>query len=169
MNKCVGAQLDGEYGTFSVISAPVRDAYLSVGDQGRHYLFVLNWLGFRQAAIDVEHAPRHAGSSSYTFGRLVGHALDGVFFQTTVLLRWIVYLGFAVALVGLLLAGLLTAVYFWASPLPGWTSLAVIVLVIGGMIIMSTGVTGLYIGRIFDQVKGRPLYVIDEVTTSRKQ
>jgi glycosyltransferase involved in cell wall biosynthesis len=169
LNRFVGTDIDGEFGTFSIISRPVRDAYLSIGDRGRHYLFILYWLGFRHTAIDVEHAARHAGSSSYSLGKLIQHAVDGVFFQTTVLLRWIVYLGFAVAFAGLLLAGALSAIFFVADPLPGWTSLAVLILVIGGFIIMSTGVTGLYIGKIFDQVKGRPLYVVHEVLNRPEQ
>jgi dolichol-phosphate mannosyltransferase len=97
---------------------------------------------------------------------LVRVALDGVFFQTTTLLRWIVYAGFLAALAGLLLALVFIVIYLTHSPypLPGWTSLSVLVLLMGGFIILSTGVTGLYIGKIFQQVKGRPLYVIDEVT-----
>lgn len=162
MNRFLGTGIDGEYGTFSVISRPVRDAYLSIGDQGRHYLFILYWLGFAQTAVDVPHATRQAGKSSYTFGKLIRHAVDGVFFQTTVLLRWIVYLGFLVALVGVLLAGLFVLIVIFGDPYPGWTSLAVLILIIGGFIIMSTGVTGLYIGKIFDQVKDRPLYVVAE-------
>jgi polyisoprenyl-phosphate glycosyltransferase len=159
MKRFVGTSIEGqgEYGTFSIISRQVRDGFLSIGDQGRHYLFILYWLGYRRTAIDIDPAARHAGSSSYTFPRLVQHAVDGIFFQTTVLLRWIVYLGFVVALGGLLLAVILIAISFAIDPLPGWTSLSVMILVIGGFIIMSTGVTGLYIGKIFDQVKGRPL------------
>jgi polyisoprenyl-phosphate glycosyltransferase len=162
MNRFVGTSIDGEYGTFSVISRPVRDAYLSIGDQGRHYLLILYWLGFTQTAVDVPHGARHAGESSYTFTKLVRHAVDGVFFQTTVLLRWIVYFGFLVAVVGVLLAGLFVLILIFGDPPPGWTSLAVLILIIGGFIIMSTGVTGLYIGKIFDQVKDRPLYVVAE-------
>jgi dolichol-phosphate mannosyltransferase len=90
------------------------------------------------------------------------HAVEGVFFQTTVLLRWIVYFGFFVALAGIVLAALFVAILIFADPYPGWTSLAVLILIVGGFIIMSTGVTGLYIGKIFDQVKDRPLYVVAE-------
>jgi polyisoprenyl-phosphate glycosyltransferase len=73
-----------------------------------------------------------------------------------------VYLGFVVSVAGGLLAAGLVYLAFTRTPPPGWTSLAVLILVIGGFIIMSTGVTGLYIGKIFEQVKGRPLYVIDK-------
>jgi glycosyltransferase involved in cell wall biosynthesis len=162
LNRMTGAKFEGEYGTFSIISRPVRDAYLSIGDQGRHYLFILYWLGFAQSAVDIQHAPRAAGQSSYTFGKLMRHAVDGVFFQTTVLLRWIVYFGFFVALMGVVLAAVFVAINILGDPYPGWTSLAVLILIVGGFIMMSTGVTGLYIGKIFDQVKDRPLYVVAE-------
>jgi polyisoprenyl-phosphate glycosyltransferase len=162
INRLVGTGIDGGYGSFSIISDRVRDAYLSVGDQGRHYLFILYWLGFKQTAVDVKHAPRAAGQSSYTLGKLIRHAVDGVFFQTTVLLRWIVYFGFLVAVIGVMLAGVFVGIAIFGDPPPGWTSLAVLILVVGGFMIMSTGVAGLYIGKIFDQVRGRPLYVVAE-------
>ena len=89
------------------------------------------------------------------------HALNGLFFQTTHLLRWIVYFGFWVSFAGFLLALYYVYAYFAHGLLPGFTSLAVLILMVGGIIIMSTGVAGLYIGKVFEQVKGRPLYVID--------
>lgn len=150
-----------EFGSFSVISTQVATAYLELGDTSRHYLFILHWLGFETTAIDVEHAERESGNSSYTFERLLRHALDGIMFQSTVLLRWIIYLGFAVALIGVGLAVWFGCQAFLATPPPGWTSLAVLTLLIGGFIILSTGVAGLYIGKIFEQVRQRPLYVVD--------
>ena len=84
-----------------------------------------------------------------------------MFFQTTILLRWIVFLGFFVALAGVLLAAYYVYTYFASTPLPGYTSLAVLMLLLCGFIIVSMGVIGLYVGKVFDQVKGRPLFVID--------
>jgi glycosyltransferase involved in cell wall biosynthesis len=163
LNMFMGTNIDGSYGTFSILSRKVVDAYLSLGDRDRHYLFVLYWLGFEHGTIEVEHRERGAGESSYTLGRLLRHAVSGVFFQTTNLLLYIVYLGFIVAGVGVL--GAIYILYVWvvAHPPAGFTSVAVLILVIGGFIITSTGVTGLYIGRVFQQVKGRPLYVVDTV------
>jgi polyisoprenyl-phosphate glycosyltransferase len=163
LNTFMGTNIDGEYGTFSILSRKVADAYLSLGDRDRHYLFVLYWLGFEHGTIDVEHRQRSTGASSYTLGRLLRHALSGVFFQTTTLLLYIVYLGFLVAGAGVLLTIYLIYLNIVSHPLPGWTSVMVLLLVIGGFIITSTGVTGLYIGRVFQQVKGRPLYVVDVV------
>jgi glycosyltransferase involved in cell wall biosynthesis len=153
-------RFDGEFGAFSIVSRPVIDAFLRFQDRDRHYLFILYWLGFDAAAVEYEHADRHSGTSAYSLRALLSHAFGGIMFQTTRVLRWIVYFGFAVSAAGALLAGCLVYLWFTRTPPPGWTSLAVLVLVIGGFIIMSTGITGLYIGKIFEQVKGRPLYVI---------
>jgi dolichol-phosphate mannosyltransferase len=149
-----------------VISRGVVDAFLALGDRDRQYLLILHWLGFRRVVVPLAHADRHEGHSAYTIRRLLQVALDGMFFQTTRLLHWIVYLGFAVALAGLALATVFITLYFTSSPLPGFTSLAVLILLVGGFIIVSTGITGLYVGKIFEQVKGRPLYVIDRRTTT---
>jgi glycosyltransferase involved in cell wall biosynthesis len=159
-------RFDGEFGAFSILSRPVIDAFLRFQDRDRHYLFILYWLGFDAVAIEYEHAARHSGASSYSLRALLRHAFNGIVFQTTTVLRWIVYFGFMISAAGAALALYLMYLYFSRTPPPGWTSLAVLLLVIGGFIIMSTGVTGLYIGKIFEQVKGRPLYVIDKRVNS---
>jgi polyisoprenyl-phosphate glycosyltransferase len=167
MKLFFGVEMSGEFANLSVISRKVIDAYLAMGDLDRHYIPMLRWLGFDQTTIEFEQPERYAGRSSYNLRALIRLAMDGIFFQTTVLLHWIVYLGFVVALLGLVTAVVFVYIYLTHSPfpLPGWTSLSVLILTIGGFIIISTGVTGLYIGKIFQQVKGRPLYVIDESAT----
>lgn len=156
-----GIEIDPDFGNFSVISRKVVDAFLTVRDRDRHYLMIVHWLGFEHTSIEFPRADRFAGESAYSVGALVRFAFDGLFFQTTRLLRWIVYLGFAISLAG---AGMAIFVVYFAvahNPYPGWTSLVVLLLLVGGFIIISTGVTGLYIGKIFAQVKDRPLYIID--------
>lgn len=156
------AKIDGEFGSFSICSRKVVNSFLEFKDEDRHYLHILHWLGFRSIAIEYEHADRYAGSSSYNLRNLIRHALDGLFFQTTVLLRWIVYLGFLISLLGVVLALYYVYRYVAFSAPPGWTSLAVLILIMSGFIIASLGVVALYIGRIFDQVRERPIFVIDE-------
>ena len=164
LNAFTKQNIDAEYGSFSMISRRVVDAYLRFEDRERHYLFILYWLGFPSAHIEYAHAERHSGESAYKLSSLIVHALSGVFFQTTILLHWIIYAGFAISLAGVLFAGYFIYRYFSDSILPGWTSLVVLILILGGMILVSSGIIGLYIGRIFDQVKGRPLYVVQETT-----
>jgi glycosyltransferase involved in cell wall biosynthesis len=152
-----------DYSTLSLISRQVIDAFLSLRDKDREYMIALDWLGFDATTVEIDHAERHEGKSAYTFGRLIRVALDGMFFRSTVLLRVVVLVGFLVALSGIVVAGFEVVDYF-AEPnnsVPGYTSLAVLLLVLAGFIIVSIGVVGLYVGRIFEQVKDRPLFVID--------
>jgi dolichol-phosphate mannosyltransferase len=155
-----------DYSTLSLISRPVIDAFLQLRDRDREYMIVLDWLGFDSTAVEIDHADRHEGESAYGIGRLVRVALDGMFFRSTVLLRVVVLVGFLVAFIGIVVAVFEVADYF-AEPdqsVPGYTSLAVLLLVLAGFIIVSVGVVGLYVGRIFEQVKGRPLFLIDART-----
>lgn len=149
------------YTNFSVLSRKVVDAFLTLRDKDRQYLLIVQWLGFRHAEVEIEQDDRFDGRSAYSLSALIRVAVDGMFFQSTVLLRWIVYGGFALAALGVLLAGYTFMVFVTGHPLPQWTALPMLILALTGFIIISTGVTGLYVGKIFTQVKGRPLYVID--------
>jgi dolichol-phosphate mannosyltransferase len=140
------------------------DAFLRLRDRDREYMIALDWLGFDSTAIEIEHHDRHSGKSGYTLQGLVRVALDGMFFRSTVLLRLVVLLGFVLAVIGLIVATFEIVDYF-AEPdqtVPGYTSLAVLLLLLAGFIIFSVGIVGLYVGRIFEQVKDRPLFLIDD-------
>jgi dolichol-phosphate mannosyltransferase len=160
-NALLKTKVDPDFSTLSVIARPVVESFLRMGDRDRQYMLILHWLGYRRTVEEIDFSERYEGRSSYTLSKLLRVGLDGMFFQTTVLLRWIIYLGFVVAATGIALAAALVTLYFINRPPPGYTSLAVLILLVGGFIIMSTGVTGLYVGKIFEQVKGRPLYVVD--------
>ncbi len=152
-----------DYSNLSLLSRRVIDAFLRLRDRDREYMIALDWLGFDSTTIEIEHAERHEGKSSYTLGGLVRVALDGMFFRSTVLLRVVVLVGFVVAVVGLALASF-EVIDYLVEPdktVPGYTSLAVLLLVLAGFIIVSIGVVGLYVGRVFEQVKNRPLFLID--------
>ena len=155
-----------DYSNLSLLSRRVIDAFLRLHDRDREYMIALDWLGFDSTTIEIEHHERHAGRSGYTVRRLIRVAIDGMFFRSTVLLRLVVLLGFVVALIGVVVAGFEVADYFIEAQkrVPGYTSLAVLLLVLAGFIIVSVGVVGLYVGRIFEQVKDRPLFLIDRQT-----
>lgn len=163
MSKLTDEEVDGSYGSFSMLSRKVIDGFLRFEEKERHYLFILRWLGFRIGSVDYVHQERHSGQSSYTLGRLLRHAMDGLLFQASVLLRWIVGLGFVFALSGMATAAYLAWRGIFHVALPGWTSLAVLILVSTGAILVSLGIIGLYVGKVFDQAKQRPLYVVDVV------
>jgi dolichol-phosphate mannosyltransferase len=154
-------------GTLSILSRKVVDAFLTLRDAEREYVIALDWLGFKRGVVRYEHAERPSGRSAYNLRRLVRVALSGVIFRTSVFLRWIVVLGFVIALVGFALAIWTVEEYFRTRQPRGYTSLAVLLLLLVGFVIVSLGVLGLYVSRIFEQVKGRPLFVIAEEARAR--
>lgn len=159
-------QVDGSYGSFSILSRKVINSFLLFEERERHYLFILRWLGYRIGTVNYHHQERYSGQSSYDLVRLVRHGISGVFFQSTVILRWSITAGFVLAFLGILLATYFLWRYLFRTSLPGWTSLIVLILISTGIILISQGVIGLYIGRIFDQTKRRPLYIIDIISES---
>lgn len=161
LSKLTGESVDGSYGTFSILSRPVADAYLQFPERDRHFLFILRWIGFNCGTIEYAHGERHAGASSYNLTKLVKHALNGMFFQTSVFLTWIIKAGLFCTACSFILGIYFIYRYLTASALPGWTSLAVAIMFSTGLILASVGAVGVYVSRIFEAAKGRPLYLID--------
>ena len=161
-NVFLGTHTGAEHGTLSILSRKVVDSFLTLRDKDREYLIALDWLGYRHTTIEFDREERYEGRSSYTVGRLMRVAVDGMFFHTTTLLRWIVFLGFLVALAGAGLIAYSLYTYVTSDPLPGYTSIVMLLVLLCGFIIISVGVIGLYVGKIFEQVKGRPLFIVDQ-------
>lgn len=162
VRRLSGLRFDQSVGTLSVLHRQVVDSFNQFMDCDRHYLYILNWLGFDPTFYEYKHKERFSGKSSYSLVGLIRHAVSGLLFQTTVLLRYMIYLGFLITIMGMSLAGYFVYLYMQNTPPAGWTSLVVIMLVLGGFTIACLGVVGLYVGRIFYQVRQRPLFVIDK-------
>lgn len=163
-------EYDPNIGAFSVISRPVVDAFLQFGDYQRGYVIVLGWLGFRRASVDVEHRERPVGDSSYTTWQLLRHAVMILLTYSEKPLRLSIYLGLLLSALSFVIGLWLAARYFTSNVgqlALGWTSLVVSHLFLSGLTLMSLGVVGLYVGRIFEQVKGRPIFVVRETINVR--
>ena len=159
-----GVEFLPDFGSFSLISRKVARVFGRFGEIDRHYNFILLWLGFERKTMTYERDSRLNGSSSYTLRALLDLAVSGIFFQTTIFLKWVIQGGLAISILGILSgAGYASLYLFGISPPPGWTSLIVINLFLGGVIIISIGTVGVYVAKIFEHSKSRPLYVIDEV------
>lgn len=153
---------DKGVGTLSLLSRKAANAFLSMTEFHRHYLMVLRTLGFRRAYIEVEHSKRFEGKSSYSFRMLVSHALDAITSHSDKLLRISATAGFVLCLLSFAWAGVLVWQYYHTGLLNGYASIMGFHLLSTGVILIFLGVIGVYIGKVFAQVKGRPLYFVDK-------
>jgi len=150
-------------GDFCLMDKRVVDTLRRLPERNRFVRGLRTWAGFRQVGLEYERHQRFAGSPKYTLGKLIRLAYDGVFSFSTAPLRAAVYCGFALSTLAFL--GGLYLVYQRLAhkiDLVGWTSTMVVMTFLGGVILATLGVIGEYIGRIYDEVKSRPLYVIRE-------
>ena len=154
---------DGAICNFSIVNRKVIDEYCKMREQHRGYVMYIRWLGFRQAVIDVEHHERFAGESGYTLRKRINLAIELLTSQSDNILRFFVGLGFFMSIISFIAIIALVIYHFVAVVSVGWTSIIAVNVLIGGIIITVMGVVGIYVGNIFMQVKGRPLYVIRQI------
>lgn len=148
-------------GNFSLMDKKVVTVFREMPERNRYISGMRAWAGFRQTGVTFDREPRFAGKPQMSLRRLIELALDGIFSFSNVPLRLAVYLGLLVALASF--AGGLYVIYaklFTDKAILGWSSTILSVLFVGGMVLLTLGVIGEYISRIYEEVKNRPLYVI---------
>ncbi|EKF9799883.1 glycosyltransferase family 2 protein, partial [Vibrio cholerae] len=155
-----GFKTDHSIANFSVISRKVVDAYKDMPEQNRPYGYFINWLGFKRADVEIEHSERPEGKSSYTFFKLLEFAVNNVISETNKPLKIGVKFGFTMSLVSLIFACLLVLRWYYGSVVQGWTSVVVSIFFVSGLILAKLGLIGLYLGKVFDETKNRPIFVI---------
>jgi len=160
-NHLADLDADPASGNFSIVSRQVIAELLRVNDVHRQYLMLLRWLGFRRAYVDYEHGARFAGRSSYSLSRLVRHSMTTIAAHSTKLLYLAIWMGFVFMLISVGLAGyVIVQKLLYRIGVQGWASLMAAVWLVGGAVLFSLGVLGIYIGKIFEQVKQRPLFIV---------
>jgi glycosyltransferase involved in cell wall biosynthesis len=156
-------KLDNSIANFSISSRKVIDYVRQFRERNRSFPIFLNAVGFRRAYVDVQHAPRFAGTTSYTFGKLTDFAVQCIVSQSNKPLRLSIRFGFILSATSLLYAAYLLVRYFaYGSGVAGWTSLMVLTSLLFGLLFTNLGIFGLYMGKVFDEVKQRPLYMVEQ-------
>lgn len=159
-----GTKIDGSVSNFGIYSKRVVENYLKLKEQHRFFPITVRWLGFDYTSIEVKHSGRFSGKSSYTFLKLLRHAADNIISNSGLPLLVMCNIGVWISLLSFLYGAYLFLRWiFGGGTLHGWTSLMVSLNFIGGVLILSIGVIGLYIRKIFEEVKERPLFIIDEI------
>lgn len=163
LRQLTDVPMDAQYGSLSLFSRKVINAYLLFREPKRHHLLILQWLGFRTGCIDYVQSPRHSGTSSYTFQKLLRHAVQGLLFQSSHLLHGIVFTGLSFLIVSIATALLLTLQFFRFNTSTPELYVTTLLVFCTGTILISVGLVGIYVEATLAQTKQRPLYVEDEV------
>ena len=163
INRLSDTKIPVDAGDFRLLDRKVVDVLKAMPERARFLRGMVSWAGFSQTSVTYQRAPRHAGESKYPLAKMIHFALDGIISFSLVPLKlaiwtgflaiWIAVFGIIVAILDRLLDKGLTR---------GWASLFVAVLFMGGIQLVSLGIIGEYLGRIYTEVKRRPLYAVQE-------
>lgn len=149
---------------FRIMNREALRAFLSIDEHNRFTRGLISWIGFRQASVPFTAPARNTGRSKYTPGRMFRFAFDGLTAFSSKPLRLSTYLGLIVLVLGIAYSVYALVVYFTGRSNPGWTSLLISILVLGGTQLLILGIIGEYISRIFIESKRRPHYFIEKRT-----
>jgi polyisoprenyl-phosphate glycosyltransferase len=150
-------------GDFRLIDRRAVDAFKLLRERNRYVRGMVAWVGFNQVGVPYERDPRYAGERKYSYRKSLKLAVDGIVSFSTVPLRVVLAWGLMIALASFLLGLFAVAARLagWYET-PGWASLLIAISFLGGVQLVLLGIVGLYVGRIADEVKARPLYVLRE-------
>lgn len=163
LSYMTGSEFDFSVANFGVYSRKTIQTFITMKEQIRVFPIMVNWMGLPTAKLDVQHDPRSIGKSSYTFRKLTNLALDIILAYSDKPIRLVIKSGFFLSLLSFLFA-LFTLVRYFSGEIAvsGYTSIIIFISFFSGIIIMILGIVGLYVGKIFEGVKDRPLYIIDK-------
>ena len=148
---------------FRLLDRRVVDAFMSIRERARFLRGLTSWVGFRSVGLAYHAEARRAGRSKYNLARMLKLALDGIVSFSPAPLYLSFYLGFALAILGFLYAiYVLYVKLFTDTAVQGWTSLGGLVSLVGGVQLISVGLLGVYLGKVYDEVKQRPIYLLRE-------
>lgn len=160
-NYLADMNYDGETGNFRIISRKVVESFCTLRERLRFFGGLVSWLGFPIASIDVRHDERFAGQTTYTFRKLWKLASETIIAYSDKPLRLSIRLGFVISALAFSYGSyIIYRALAQDVPITGWSSLIVSVYFLGGIIISILGVLGVYLGKTFDEVKQRPLYIV---------
>ncbi|HEY9892388.1 MAG TPA: glycosyltransferase family 2 protein [Candidatus Sericytochromatia bacterium] len=165
MRRLADVDIPLDAGDFCLMDRRVVDVLNSMPERNRYIRGLRSWVGLQQTSIHFERDPRFAGEVKYTFRKSLSLAANGLVTFSRVPLRLSTYVGLLAAVVAVVMAIL---VLYWRlfvpnSPLTGFATIMIAVFFLGAVQLVSIGILGEYVGRIYEEVKGRPLYVLSEV------
>jgi len=154
--------LEPNSGDFRLLDRSALNALLSMGERNRFLRGMTVWVGFRQHRLEYKRDPRYAGETKYPIRKMLRFSLDAIASFSHLPLQVATYLGFLFAGVAFIAIPIVIGLHFAGSYLPGFGTVTILILLIGGLQLIAVGMIGEYVGRIYDEVKRRPLYIVRE-------
>ena len=165
MQRVGRVQLPPDTGDFRLMSRRVVDAVAQLREHHRFMKGLFAWVGFPTRAVPYDRDPRAAGETKWNYWKLWNFALEGITSYTVMPLKIATYLGLVVAGFAAVYGGVIVVrTLLFGNPVPGYPSLMAVVLFLGGAQLMTLGIIGEYLGRVFNETKKRPLYLVDRFT-----
>lgn len=171
INKMCEVEIADGARDFRLMKRPVVDAILEVNERQRFSKGIFAWVGFRTKWVEHQNVERVAGETKWSFWKLLSYAIDGIVSFTVAPMRLATYCGFASALAAFLymlyyfIRAVIMRIY---DDVPGYPSLLCFILFLGGLVLMALGLLGEYIGRTFIEVKRRPIYIVADKNTNKR-
>ncbi|MEQ8821592.1 MAG: glycosyltransferase [Sumerlaeia bacterium] len=159
---CTAINIPLDTGDFRLINRRALDSVLSIRERNRFLRGLFTWVGFRQTGVPYKRPARFAGETKYPLRKMLRFAVDGMTSFSTVPLQFAILAGFGAAALGFLYGIKVLVNWMDGSTVPGWSSTIMLILFFGGVQLICTGILGEYVGRIFEEVKARPLYFVRE-------
>jgi dolichol-phosphate mannosyltransferase len=159
-DKLAQVELQHNSGDFRLLDRRPLDALLSMRERNRFLRGMTVWVGYTQAAVPYRRDPRYAGETKYTISKMVRFSLDAISSFSHRPLQLATLLGFVISTLAFVAIPVVILLRILGSYLPGFSSITIAVLLLGGIQLIAIGIIGEYVGRIYDEVKGRPLYLV---------
>jgi dolichol-phosphate mannosyltransferase len=159
-DKLAQVELQHNSGDFRLLDRRPLDALLAMRERSRFLRGMTVWVGYRQAAVPYRRDPRYAGETKYTLSRMLRFSLDAISSFSHRPLQLATLLGFLISTLAFIAIPVVIVLRILGSYLPGFGSITIAVLLLGGIQLIAIGIIGEYVGRIYDEVKGRPLYLV---------
>jgi polyisoprenyl-phosphate glycosyltransferase len=159
-DKLAQVDLHHNSGDFRLLDRRALDALLSMRERSRFLRGMTVWVGFTQTAVSYNRDPRYAGETKYTLSRMIRFSLDAIVSFSDRPLQMATLLGFLISSLAFIAIPVVAGLRLAGSYLPGFSAITITVLLLGGIQLITIGIIGEYVGRIYDEIKGRPLYLV---------
>src|SRR6185369_16888956 len=163
LSRATEVDIPVDTGDFRLMSRRALDALLSMREQARFIRGMVAWIGFRQVALPYDRQERHAGETKYPLGKMIRFALDAITGLSSAPLKLASHVGLALSIGSVLLLVYIVLAWLSGEIIQGWTSLMLVVVVIGAVQMFVLALMGEYIGRLYNEAKRRPLYIVQEI------